>query len=231
MKEFLAARAVGFVSCDIDNDAGARRRFAALGLADVPAVAADGRTAPGVDLAQVAALLDLPFAATAPLLPSPVLVERLRHALATAMRLTAQLPPAGLAARLPNRDRTCLGLANHIVEIAACYLQVTAGEPFDAKTSAAVADRELAPPALERRCAEVLLALATAQPAAPETPVSAFFGTTTLHWVLERCAWHVAQHTRQLAMMLTRLGIAPAQPLGDADLAGLPLPAAVWDAV
>ena len=228
MKEFLSARAVGFVSCDIDNDAEARRRFEALGLADVPTVAADGRAAPGVDLAQVAALLELPFAAAAPSLPPLVLVERLRHALETAMRLAAQLPSAGLAARLPNRDRTCLGLANHIVEIAAGYLQVAAGSPFDARTSASAADRDLAPEALAGRCAEIVEALAAEQPVA-DAPVAAFFGPTTLHWVLERCAWHAAQHVRQLAMMLTQLGIVPDRPLGDADLAGLPLPAAVWD--
>lgn len=228
MKEFLSARAVGFVSSDIDNDAEAQQRFAALGLAAVPAVAANGRAVPGIDLGQVAALLDLPFTLAPPALSPSVLHERLRHALATAMRLTAQFPPASLAAKLPNRDRTCLGLANHIVEIAAGYLRVAAGAPFDVATSAAVPARELPPKALAERAAEVASELAlTATPAT--TAVTAFYGETTLHAVLERCAWHVAQHTRQLAMMLADQGIAPAQPLGEADLAGLPLPEAVWD--
>ena len=194
----------------------------------MPAVAANGRAVPGVDLAQVAALLDLPFAPAAPALSPTELYERLHHSLATAMRLTAQFPPPSLAAKLPNRDRTCLGLANHVVEIAAGYLQVAAGRPFDVAISAAVPARELAVKALANRCAEVGNALAaTATPA--DTPVQAFYGETTLHAVLERCAWHVAQHTRQLAMMLASQGVEPAAPLGEADLAGLPLPAAVWD--
>ena len=194
----------------------------------MPAVAANGRAVPGVDLAQVAALLELPFSPAPPALSPSALSERLRHALATAMRLTAQFPPASLAAKLPNRDRTCLGLANHIVEIAAGYLQVAAGKPFDVATSAAVPRRELPPGALASRCADVAGELAsTATPA--HTVVPAFYGETTLHAVLERCAWHVAQHTRQLAMMLANQGIPPAQPLEEADLAGLPLPAAVWD--
>ena len=227
MKEFLSTRAVGFVSRDVDNDAAAQKRFAALGLRDVPAVAANGQAVPGIDLAQVATLLGLPFAASPPALSPQELVRRLSHALATAMRLTAQLPPAGLATKLPNRDRTCLGLANHIVEIVAGYLRVAAGQPFDAATSAAMPSRELPTPALAARAAEVGGALAATSPAA-STQVASFFGPTTLHVVLERCAWHVAQHTRQLAMMLTQLGIAPEEPLGEQDLAGLPLPAAVW---
>jgi hypothetical protein len=50
-----------------------------------------------------------------------------------------------------------------------------------------------------------------------------------MHEVLERTAWHCAQHTRQLMMLLEMLDIAPNGPLTPADLAGLPLPEKVWD--
>jgi len=50
-----------------------------------------------------------------------------------------------------------------------------------------------------------------------------------LHEFLERTAWHAGQHARQLQLVLTSLGIAPAPPLRDADFAGLPMPSHVWD--
>ena len=62
-----------------------------------------------------------------------------------------------------------------------------------------------------------------------EAPAETYYGPQTLHQVLERTAWHSAQHARQLMMVLGTLGIEPEGPLGEADLAGLPLPELVWD--
>ena len=50
-----------------------------------------------------------------------------------------------------------------------------------------------------------------------------------MHEVLERTAWHAAQHTRQLALILESFGIEADRPLSAADLAGLPVPEEVWD--
>ena len=50
-----------------------------------------------------------------------------------------------------------------------------------------------------------------------------------MHDVLERTAWHAAQHTRQLALILDTYGIVPIDPLTAADLEGLPVPDEVWD--
>jgi hypothetical protein len=59
--------------------------------------------------------------------------------------------------------------------------------------------------------------------------VETYYGARSMHEVLERTAWHSAQHTRQLMMLLDMLRIAPNGPLAPADLAGLPLPERVWD--
>ncbi len=63
----------------------------------------------------------------------------------------------------------------------------------------------------------------------PSRRVSTYQGPFTMHGALERCTWHTAQHTRQLAMVLEGLGIEPDAPLGSGDLAGLPVPEKVWD--
>ena len=157
-----------------------------------------------------------------------MLIDRLRHALAAATRLVAQIPERSLGDKLPNRDRTLLGLANHIVEIGAGYLRIEAGAAFDAAVSGAIVPTELDRAELATRSRSVQAELANAAPR-PDKPVETFFGTSTQHWVLERCTWHAVQHTRQVAFMLERLGIEPDQPLGAPDWAGLPLPTAVWD--
>ncbi len=59
--------------------------------------------------------------------------------------------------------------------------------------------------------------------------VATYYGAQSVHAVLERTAWHAAQHVRQLMMALDGLGIEADGPLKEADLAGLPLPEKVWD--
>lgn len=190
---------------------------------------ADGaRWVPGVDLGQVAELLDVDYEAT-PALSPDVLIDRLRHALATSTRLTAQFPAASLDDKLPNRDRTILALANHIVEIAAGYVKVAAGADFDHGVSAATPDVEVGREALAARSEAVVAALPGESPLSPGDEVATFFGRSTLHAVLERCTWHVVQHVRQQAMLLEALGIAPEEPLRIEDFDGLPLPSSVWD--
>ena len=182
---------------------------------------------PGADLDRVAEFLDLVVEPRNPL-PVGVLIERLAVALSTTTRLTGQFPVDRLTDKLPNRDRTVLALANHIVEIAAGYLLVEAGHPFDAIVAGAIPERELDPRDLATRSKSVRARLAALRPA-PTREVETLHGMSNGHRVLERCTWHAAQHTRQLAFMLERLGVEPDQPLTRADLEGLPLPVAVWD--
>jgi hypothetical protein len=58
--------------------------------------------------------------------------------------------------------------------------------------------------------------------------VRTFSGAQSLREFLERQTWHSAQHIRQLTWRLERMGIAPDRPLGKAELAGLPIPEAIW---
>ena len=182
---------------------------------------------PGTDLDRVAEFLGLVVEPRKPL-PAEVLIERLTVVLATTTRLTGQFSVERLADKLPNRDRTVLALANHIVEIAAGYLLVETGHPFDAAVAGAIPNRELDPVDLATRSKAVRDRLGALRPA-PAREVETLHGTSSRHRVLERCTWHAAQHARQLAFMLERQGVEPDQPLTSADLEGLPLPVAVWD--
>ena len=209
---------------DIANDEGARAAFYALGADSVPIVAEGGRFVPGIDLGLVAEFLQLSYDPE-PALPVDVLIARLGHTLATATRLTAQIPCGNLGDKLPNRDRTLLSLANHIVQIAGGFIKVAAGREY---TRSAISGNRLDRDALAERSHAVETDL-SGLVVDPSSRVATYYGTTTLHGVLERCAWHAAQHTRQLAMVLEGSGIEPDEPLGSDDLAGLPLPEEVWD--
>ena len=56
-----------------------------------------------------------------------------------------------------------------------------------------------------------------------------YYGIHPTERVLERTAWHAAQHARQLMALLEQRGIAPEGPLGEVELDGLPLPEGVYD--
>jgi hypothetical protein len=58
--------------------------------------------------------------------------------------------------------------------------------------------------------------------------VHTYYGPQSLHALLERTAWHAAQHFRQVCALLEEMGLTPDQPLTAEDYAELPLPATVW---
>src|SRR5262249_52184639 len=58
--------------------------------------------------------------------------------------------------------------------------------------------------------------------------IETYMGQVTGHGLLQVMAYSVAQHARQLESALLELGMEPDGRLGEAELEGLSLPAAVW---
>ena len=187
----------------------------------------------GLDLAEVAKLLGVAPPDLARLAPGE-LVDRLETVLAATGRYLRQIPDERLGDRLPGRDRSLAELGHHVFVVADAFLDVTRGEVLTAERLATPPDEEMRTGAdLDRFGAGVRARLGEwwsgADAAGCEAPAETYYGRQSLHQVLERTAWHGAQHARQLMMVLGTLGIAPDGPLGAADLAGLPLPEKVWD--
>jgi hypothetical protein len=232
VKEFLSARGVDHVSVDITQDDGALARLTAAGLRGVPAVSRGDRFIHAVGLDDVAEFIGQAYDAR-PVLSAAELVRRYRTVLDTAVRLTAQIPTERLDDRIPGRDRTYLTLANHTIQIAADCLSATEGLPLVGARAESIPDPPDPINRLEARVDELgtrleaWLAGTTADEL--ERPITTFYGEKTLHQVLERAVWHSAQHTRQLAAVVELVGLRPDRPLGDADLADLPLPRQVWE--
>ena len=187
----------------------------------------------GLDLAEVAKLLGIAPPDAARLAPGE-LVDRLETVLTATGRYLRQIPDARLGDGLPGRDRSLRELGHHVFVIAEAFLDVTRGEVLTAERLADAPDEGMRTGAdLDRFGADVRDRLGAwwsgADEAACEGPAETYYGTQTLHQVLERTAWHAAQHARQLMMVMATLGIEADGPLGAADLAGLPLPEKVWD--
>jgi len=168
-----------------------------------------------------------------PRLDVPVLVARLLGLLDSAARLTEQIPDEALAAKLPGRERTHLGLAYHVPQVVVGFLDAALGgrltvahferQPPEHVRTAADAAR------LTRSVSQALAVWWASNQARLPSAVDTFYGFQPLHVALERTTLHVAQHVRQLERLLRERGIGPVPRLAPVLLEGLPLPADVWD--
>lgn len=163
----------------------------------------------------------------------PVLVSRLLALLDSSARLAEQLPAEALGEKLPGRDRTQLDLAYHVPQVVVALLDAAVGgrlgiehlertAPSHLRTGADVA-------ALTRSVSQALAVWWGANQSRLPATVDTYYGEQPLQDALECTTWHLAQHARQLEWLLRRRGVEPRPPLAAVLLAGLPLPADVWD--
>ncbi|MFO1407910.1 MAG: glutaredoxin domain-containing protein [Steroidobacteraceae bacterium] len=232
VKEFLSGAGIPYDSINVREHPEAAGELAALGVRAVPVVARGREFVLGQDLDEVAHFVGVEVGRAR--LEVPVLVARLIALLDTAAHLAAQIPAEALHASLPGRRRTHLDLAYHVSQVAAGFLDAAAGgrltfEHFERKPpggvdSAAAVSGHIA--SASRAVSAWWLGSRTRLPDAVDT----YYGRRSLHSVLERTTWHVAQHARQLEALLLLRGAEPHPGLAPALLDGLPLPQGVWDA-
>ncbi len=233
-KQFLASRGIDFESINVRETPDAMQVLAELGARSVPVVARGTDWVYAQERRDLAAFLgvDLPNKS----LPPAQLTARIAALLGATELLTRQLPAAmweqGIAGR---SDRCVIDLPFHIAQIAAGFLDALQGDEL----TFAHFDRRPAPTrrnaedvGAELRAVHARFSAARAQCESPglERQLRTYYGEQPLAGVLERTAWHIAQHARQLEHLLVANGLQPTSPLGDRELAGLPLPDGVWDA-
>lgn len=204
-----------------------------LGADSVPVVSKGDRFVYAQSIGDVAAFLGVD-AVVGPRLSPPELVDKLDTVLAAAQRFWRQMPDDALSRKLPNRDRTYRVLAHHVFRIPEAFLEVMAGAPlsYEMLTTPPPADMQTVEQIaaygqeVRDRIRAWWLAL---EDVTGEQRVQTYYGEQPMHEVLERTAWHAAQHARQTMMILEQLGLTPERPLTAEDLAGLPVPERVWD--
>lgn len=232
-KEFLAAHGIEFESINVRASADAMAELERLGARSVPVIARGDSFCFGQELEEVARFVGVPWRRER--LPVPVLVERVRCLLRAAASLALQLPLPNFETRIEGRpDRTYGDIGYHVAMIVEGFLASAAGDeltfdyflqrPIGAFRSSANVAAQIE--TTTRRFDDWWTAPAGHR---AEQTLRTYYGPQPLHGVLERTAWHAAQHCRQLEHIVRSLGLTPAVTLGDAALGGLPLPDGVWD--
>lgn len=231
-KEFLAAHGIGFESINVRVRPEAAAELAALGLRTVPVIARGTHFVLGQDIDELARFVGISEARQR--LPPDELVTRLGALLAVAGGLLEAMPPGRLATRLPQRERTWLDLGFHVAMIVQGLLDAARGgaltwEHFERRAPAAWTEAGPVCDLLRATAGDLAVwwRRARGQPAAI---LATYAGPQSTHVLLERSTWHVAQHCRQIEYLVHEVACVSDAPRLTADLlAGVPVPAAVWD--
>jgi len=203
-----------------------------LGVPRPPAVAVGDRVVHGWNPEEYARLVGVDYAAASKL-PPRALGARLDAILAAAQDIIRILPADRMSWKPPERDRSIGDLAFHVFRVGGSFadamdLGALPETWFGERTPADLPDGE----ALARYGALVRGRLAGWLEGAANSEfdriIKCYYGPQGAHEFLERTTWHAAQHLRQIYWFLDRMGVQPDSPLGEPDLAGLPIPQDVW---
>jgi glutaredoxin len=231
-KEFLTAHGIEYNSINVREDDSAMTTLAGLGARSIPVVTQGREFVFAQDIDVLANFVGIELNRS--MLSMAVLVARLDMLLAAAQRYLLQLPDNVLTRKLPGRDRNYLDLAFHVFMIPAAFLEAVQGgeltfehfERIPAENRANPAEVNAFGTSVRNNLAEWWR---QAETGGHPADVSTYYGQHSTHSVLERTAWHTAQHARQLMQVLINSDITPNGPLGEKELAGLPLPDGVYD--
>jgi glutaredoxin len=233
-KEFLSKNGVEYESINVHGNAAGMEELRKLGARSVPIVARGDKFVFAQTLTDVIEFLDLDIRLQERLSPEE-LVGKLRIVLPAAARYLQQMPAECLDHPFRNRNRPVRALGHHVFRIVEAFLEaVEEGRELSYELIMRPAAPELRSGAdLARYGAGVLARVESWWQNCPDRScqrlMDTYFGRHSVHVVLERTAWHPAQHTRQLMLVLDSLNIEPDCQLTAADLAGLPLPDKAWD--
>lgn len=232
-KEFLTGHGIAFESVNVLADDDGMEALQALGARSVPVVS---RGRDFVFAQSLTALAD--FVGVSPdsqMLPVHELVHRVVRVLTVARSHARQLPLEVLNTALPGRDRTYLDLAYHIPVIVEAFLIAARGGTltFDLFERRPPPEIQSGPDVAEFGSAilEDFQRWWSGSDEGADLPVTVktYYGDQPIEDLLERTAWHAAQHTRQLSAVLEALDIALDDQLVEKDIEGLPLPNHVYD--
>ena len=205
-------------------------------MRSVPVVARGEQYVFGQNLEDVAEFVGLQGTGHKPL-PPEQLIGKWVNVLRAAQRLIRQIPAERLDELvIPNRPRSIRLMSHHVFRIGEAYLETAANSAEYVVQLANVPPAEGTFTSGEEiaRYGDTVIAQLEQwweglADKSCQQKVKTFFGMQPLYMLYERSTWHSAQHTRQLAAVLERLGIEPNGPPTAADLAGLPLPERLWE--
>jgi glutaredoxin len=237
VKEFLEGRGIDHEAFNVGLDSVAADRMHELGAFE-PAVFVGDNWVHGGNLAAVAELVGVEYEQPNILSPA-ALHDRFHVIMETLCRLLAQVDERARSYREAGADWSVIEIGYHAASAMLWFLHSYdpdgyAGEVYvcPETTLAGTADSKTAADIVERARDTLRLFDDWWDLDGGDDPmeqvVFTYWGHRTALEAYEREVWHTAQHTRQVAMYLEAVGIVPDHPLGDAELAGLPLPDRVF---
>ncbi len=230
VKEFLSQQGVAFESIDVSAHPEAMKDLLAFGVKTVPVVARGGEFVFAQALEDVSKFIGKRFEVTR--LTPEELIQKWLTVLRVAQRHARQIPAARLQERaVESRDRSIRDLAYHVYQVPDAFLQAVEDGVEDLT---AVYNATPPPDAdLQDYGKRITKKIEGWWKALPDKScrqtVKTYYGVRPLHELLERCAWHSAQHARQIFAVLERLGVEPQGRLTAEDYAGLPMPKGLWE--
>lgn len=230
-KEFLAKQNIAFESINVLERPDALDELQAMGIRSIPVITLGDRHTLCQSFKDVLEFLDLPERGAEPLPPAE-LFRKIDIILTVAARTARQFPVEQLDLPFRGRPRTRAQLAYHIFRVVELGLDAAQHrgmpyEGFSQKPPEGWSKDDIADWGLRVR--DAALAWWNAQEDRElKYKVPTYYGDRELHDTLERVAYHAAQHTRQLILMLEEGGTPAERPLTEEDLRGLPVPEAVW---
>ena len=204
-----------------------------LGARSIPILSRGDKFVFAQNIAQVVEFLKLDEK-TGPVLSPAQLAARMLKFIDAALVIIPQMPDDRLDTEVPNRPRSYRALAHHMFRIPEAFLEVAGGAVFAQGLPTEVPRREdmangAALAAYGSGVRQRVADWAGEAERRGKDRVETYYGTQSLHEVLERATWHIGQHTRQWMMLLEMNGVRCPPPLKDSDFADLPMPKQVWD--
>jgi len=227
---------VDFEAIDVLNDPGGKAKLEALGVRKIPVLFKGKDYVFGQNLEDVAKFVGLGGTGHRRLTPE-ALVSKWTHALRGAQRYVRQLPDDKLAENvIPNRERPIRLLAHHVFRIGEAFTEtMNQGiEYWEYHAQKPPQDGTMLTGEEIARYGESVIGgiedwWKRLGDRSCRQEVKTYYGPQPLHELLERSAWHSAQHCRQLIHVLERYGIEPDGRLTAKDLEGLPLPERLFE--
>ncbi len=205
-------------------------------MRNVPVVSKGENYVFGQNLEDVAEFVGLQGTGHTPL-PPDQLIKKWVMVLRALQRYARQLPTERIEEDvIPNRKRSIRLLTHHAFRICEAYLD-TAEKGVEYSVGHANV------PPRDGTCTtgteiagygeEVIKRLQKWWDGLPDklltSKIKTYYGMQPMTVVFERSTWHSAQHSRQIAHVLERMGITPDGKLTPQDLAGLPLPERLFE--
>jgi len=202
-----------------------------MGARSVPVLSRGDKFTFGQSTKQIVDFLGL-NERTGPELSTDELASRVDKYMGAALELIPLMPADRLDVHVPGRPRSYRTLGFHLFRVVAAFLDANQGT-----TLAQAAFREEPKP--EATTAELVAYGESVRQrfqdwwhrgdTAPGKELPTYYGTQSLHELMERTTWHCGQHVRQYMMLLEREGVAHHTPLKPPDFTKLPFPQNVWD--